>query len=104
MLICPQCRTPNPDFAANCSQCPSPVSIERSATLRGFVPGAMSIGSDFGPRYHIEALLGEGGMGRVYRAYDRELNRTIALKVVREGRVADLNALNRFKQELVLAS
>src|SRR5579883_795673 len=104
MLICPQCRTPNPDFAANCSQCHSPVSIETSATLQGFDPGAMSIGSDFGPRYHIEALLGEGGMGRVYRAYDRELNRTIALKVVREGMVADLNALNRFKQELVLAS
>lgn len=67
-------------------------------------PGSLSIGADFGPRYRIESLLGEGGMGRVYKAYDRALNRTIAIKVVREGIAGQANALNRFKQELVLAS
>lgn len=67
-------------------------------------PGSLHLGGDFGPRYHIESLLGEGGMGRVYKAYDRELNRTIAIKVVREGMMGEANALNRFKQELVLAS
>ncbi|MGH9685729.1 MAG: protein kinase domain-containing protein [Candidatus Acidiferrales bacterium] len=65
---------------------------------------SLKLGTDFGPRYRVESLLGEGGMGRVYKAYDRELNRTIAIKVVRDGMMAEANALNRFKQELVLAS
>jgi len=67
-------------------------------------PTAISPGTDFGPRYHIEKLLGQGGMGRVYKAHDKELNRTIAIKVVRQGVMGEADALNRFKQELVLAS
>jgi serine/threonine protein kinase/tetratricopeptide (TPR) repeat protein len=61
-------------------------------------------GSDFGPRYRIEALLGQGGMGRVYKAYDKDLDRTVAIKVVRDGAIGESDALKRFKQELVLAS
>jgi len=61
-------------------------------------------GSDLGSRYHIESLLGEGGMGSVYRAYDRELDRTVAIKVIRPGLVADPSAVQRFKQELLLGS
>jgi tetratricopeptide (TPR) repeat protein/predicted Ser/Thr protein kinase len=104
MLICPHCKTPNPDFASSCSECHEPVSIAESETILAVDPGTLQIGSDFGPRYHIEALLGEGGMGRVYKAHDRELNRTIAIKVVRQGMMGEATALSRFKQELVLAS
>jgi serine/threonine protein kinase/tetratricopeptide (TPR) repeat protein len=43
-------------------------------------------------------------MGKVYKAYDKELDRTVALKVLRPGLVADPQALKRFKQELLLAS
>jgi len=67
-------------------------------------PTTITLGSDFGPRYRIETLLGQGGMGRVYKAYDKELNRTVAIKVVRQGAMGEADALNRFKQELVLAS
>ncbi len=65
---------------------------------------ALAPGSDFGTRYRIEALLGQGGMGRVYKAYDKDLDRVVALKVVRHGAMGESDALKRFKQELVLAS
>ncbi len=61
-------------------------------------------GQDFGPRYRIEALLGQGGMGRVYKAYDKDLDRLVAIKVVRQGALSESDALKRFKQELLLAS
>jgi eukaryotic-like serine/threonine-protein kinase len=78
--------------------------IGDSETIQIVDPATITLGSDFGPRYRIEALLGQGGMGRVYKAYDKELNRTVAIKVVRQGVMGEADALNRFKQELVLAS
>jgi serine/threonine protein kinase/tetratricopeptide (TPR) repeat protein len=104
MIICPKCKTANPDFVETCSQCSAPMPIADSATIQTVDPTVLKPGSDFGPRYRIEALLGQGGMGRVYKATDKELNRTVAIKVVRQGVAGEEDALNRFKQELVLAS
>lgn len=59
---------------------------------------------DFGPRYRVEKLLGQGGMGAVYKAYDVDLNRTVALKLVRPELMVHPEAMQRFKQELLLAS
>jgi serine/threonine protein kinase/tetratricopeptide (TPR) repeat protein/TolB-like protein len=61
-------------------------------------------GSQFGPRYRIEGEIGEGGMGKVYKAYDIDLDRTVALKLIRPELARDSNSLQRFKQELLLAS
>jgi eukaryotic-like serine/threonine-protein kinase len=104
MVICPKCKTANPDFVETCSQCSAPMPIAESATIQTVDPTVLKPGSDFGPRYRIEALLGQGGMGRVYKATDKELSRTVAIKVVRQGVVGEEDALNRFKQELILAS
>ncbi len=55
-------------------------------------------------RYRIEAMLGSGGMGVVYRARDRELGETIAVKLLREEIIeADPTARDRLKEELRLA-
>jgi tetratricopeptide (TPR) repeat protein len=60
-------------------------------------------GDVLGGRYDILQLLGEGGMGAVYKAMDRELNRPVALKLIRPQLAANPSILARFKQELLLA-
>ena len=50
-------------------------------------------------RYLVEALLGEGGMGAVYRAHDDRLQRRVALKVVRSGALHDPQADSRMLKE-----
>ncbi|HEY7513120.1 MAG TPA: protein kinase, partial [Vicinamibacteria bacterium] len=68
---------------------PAPSSADR--TLTGV----------FASRYEILAIVGEGGMGRVYKVRDRELDKVIALKTIRGA--SDAESIQRFKHELVLA-
>ncbi|MGE5199129.1 MAG: protein kinase domain-containing protein, partial [Rhodospirillaceae bacterium] len=64
-------------------------------------------GHDFGPRYRIIKLVGVGGMGAVYQAWDSELGVAVALKMIRPDVISDPAAAraleHRFKQELLLA-
>ncbi len=56
-------------------------------------------------RYDVTALIGEGGMGQVYRATDSQLGRDVALKVLPDAVAADPDRLARFQREAqVLAS
>ncbi len=110
-MICARCHTPNPTSAENCSRCGSGLDVNAEAADVGFgatleVSDSASIlaGTDFGPRYHVESLLGSGGMGKVYKARDRELDRIVAIKVLRPDLMTDAQALQRFKHELLLAS
>ena len=54
-------------------------------------------------RYELVLLLGEGGMGAVYRAHDRELDEVVALKLLRTEIAADAASLVRFRREVKLA-
>jgi eukaryotic-like serine/threonine-protein kinase len=60
-------------------------------------------GSVLGARYEIVQMLGEGGMGAVYKARDRELDRPVALKLIRPEMASNPSILARFKQELLLS-
>ncbi len=50
-------------------------------------------------KYDVIDLLGRGGMGLVYRAFDRQLNREVAIKTVTEGFTGDQEMLQRFYRE-----
>ena len=54
--------------------------------------------------YELVGLIGEGGMGSVYRAYDPAFRRTVALKVIRSNRLDDSMAQSRFRLEWQLAA
>ena len=58
----------------------------------------MMVGQAIGP-YSIIAKLGEGGMGEVYRATDRNLKRSVAIKVLPASVAGDADRLARFQRE-----
>ncbi|HMH79658.1 MAG TPA: hypothetical protein VK514_05515, partial [Candidatus Acidoferrum sp.] len=58
-------------------------------------------GDVLGSRYEIWSVLGEGGMGTVYKALDREVDHLVALKLIRPDMAANPVILTRFKQELL---
>jgi eukaryotic-like serine/threonine-protein kinase len=70
-------------------------AINSSAILE---PGTL-----LGGRYEIISTLGLGGMGAVYKAYDRDIEIEIAVKVIRPDLASNPELLQRFKQELLLA-
>ena len=81
-----------------------PSRLSGPSTAGHSFSGNLEPGMDFGPRFRIEKLLGEGGMGKVYKAFDKELGRTVALKTLQPELTKDPNVVLRFKQELLLAS
>jgi serine/threonine protein kinase len=58
----------------------------------------LSAGTRLG-NYEIEEAVGAGGMGEVYRARDTRLDREVALKVLPQAFVLDVDRLARFKRE-----
>ena len=79
---------------------PAPGPSPFSTAFRG---GRITPGTTLGKRYDIVQLLGEGGMGAVYKAMDLELDRLVALKIIRPELAVHEEILARFKQELILA-
>src|SRR5215471_15882980 len=70
----------------------------------GAMSGTLPEGMEIGKRYRVAKLLGRGGMGSVYRVYDKDLDRDVALKLIRSDIAEDPETLGRFKREIQLSS
>jgi eukaryotic-like serine/threonine-protein kinase len=82
----------------------NPARVTPAAPASSVFGGVLiQAGTILGNRYQIIKILGEGGMGAVYKARDLELDREIALKVIRPELTSNPEILQRFKQELILA-
>jgi eukaryotic-like serine/threonine-protein kinase len=68
------------------------------------VPGAPRRGDVLPPRYRDPVRLAGGGMGDVYRATDRELDRTVAIKLLAGRYAADVEPRARFMREALAAA
>jgi Protein kinase domain len=79
-----------------------PTRATASKTYWGSAP-ALQPGTVLAGRYEILRMLGEGGMGAVYKAQDRELDRVVAIKVIRPELASNPAIIQRFKQGLILA-
>src|SRR5438105_4176134 len=78
-------------------------SAAAAARAKINVAAIVEAGTLLGGRYEIQQILGIGGMGAVYKAHDRDIDRTVALKVIRPDLADNAEVVARFKQELLLA-
>jgi serine/threonine-protein kinase len=77
------------------------VSVPRAVSAGGEEPYATAETAvlAFGRRYVVRRELGRGGMGTVYAAHDTELEREVAIKVIRPDLLGSAEAVARFKRE-----
>ena len=109
---CPTCNHSNPAGTGHCAFCSSALPDQTAILTSGDFRRPPSVsnpalrlatGTLLAQRYEIVELLGEGGMGAVYKAHDRELDRAVALKIIRPDLAHQPKMLDRFKQEIILA-
>jgi serine/threonine-protein kinase len=89
-MLCPFCKAANDECAEACFLCGKPLFILTQGTL-------------LASRYEILGTVGQGGMSRVYKAHDRVLSETVAIKVLRSELSWDPVLTARFLSEIKLA-
>jgi serine/threonine protein kinase/Tfp pilus assembly protein PilF len=107
-MKCPKCHSKNPTGSVFCSKCGTQivssekVLITQTETLVAPII-ELARGSLFAGRYEIIDELGKGGMGKIYRAFDKKIDMEVALKLVKSEIAADKKTVERFRNELRLA-
>ncbi|HXB26189.1 MAG TPA: protein kinase [Gemmatimonadaceae bacterium] len=124
MINCPSCETPNASDARFCERCgaalagpsettqlidPAEASLVTSGDPVPVDDGARQALLDLARRelaedYDVEKEIGRGGMAVVYRANERDLRRSVALKVLPPGLALGASVVERFKREAQMAA
>ena len=93
--LCPKCERVPTEPGELCPTC--------GCRLVELSPDAGLVGTVVDGRFEIRGLLGEGGMGTVYRAWQRSVGREVAIKVIDRKKVRDAMTVRRFLREAKLA-
>ncbi|OGD21908.1 MAG: hypothetical protein A2W03_11015 [Candidatus Aminicenantes bacterium RBG_16_63_16] len=107
-MKCPRCKFDNPAETNYCGKCGFPLfrkgeeAFGPTLTLETPVY-SLDRGGTFADRYEIIEEVGKGGMGRVYKVFDRKIKENIALKLLKPEIASDLRTIERFRNELKYA-
>ncbi|NIO48338.1 MAG: protein kinase [Candidatus Aminicenantes bacterium] len=105
---CPNCHFDSPSDSKFCKECGTQlisaedIKVSPTKTLET-QREALTRGKIFAERYEIIEELGKGGMGRVYRAHDKEINEEVAVKLLKPEIASDESIVDRFRNELKFA-
>lgn len=107
-IECPKCQTDNPNQSKYCNKCATPLplveEIIESLTKTLDTPLTdIARGTIFSDRYEVIEELGKGGMGKVYRVYDKEIKEEVALKIIKPEVAAEKKSIERFRNEIKLS-
>ena len=105
-MECPNCHTQVPDTSRFCADCGTKLGAEAQASYTRTLetPASdLTRGTVFAGRYEVIEPLGRGGMGNVYRAFDRKIHEEIAIKFLKPEIAAEHKVLQRFSNELRVA-
>lgn len=105
MLVCSSCHAPLPEGTARCPHCgPGSLVLLGGETAQPLAasaddPATSRLARALGPQYSVVRLVGRGGFAEVYEVMDRDLQRRLAVKVLRSDLPWGPATLSRFKQE-----
>ncbi len=105
-MKCSKCNTENPDTSSYCADCGTQLQPSKDIPVTETLETPkkeLTTGSTFTNKYQIIEELGKGGMGRVYKVLDKEVNEKVALKLIKPEIAADKKTIERFRNELKFA-
>ena len=108
VITCPKCHYENPSDYKFCKKCATLLSsledISDLPTKNLKTPiDKLNRRSTFAGRYEVIEELGKGGMGEVYRVFDKKIEEEVTLKLIRPEIAADRKTIEKFRNELKFA-